>query len=244
MHNIYFNNFNNTPEQNLIENLIIESIKIYGHDVIYCPRKIVNKDDIYGEDTISVYDSSYPTTMYIKSYDSYEGDGTFLAKFHLEIRDQITFVIANKSFLSEVGTSADIIRPREGDLIFSEMMNRIFIIKYVDNKPTFYQMGALQSTALVCEVWEYSSERLNTGIDAIDSLEDIYSTDIQNAAVIILNDNEDALLDNNGYSIVLGQFDFDEQNKDIFADNDEFESEGIGIIDWTESDPFGEGNTI
>lgn len=244
MRNVYFDNFNNFSEQNLIEDLIIESIGIYGHDVMYCPRKIVNKDDIYGEDTISEYDASYLTTMYIKSYDSYEGDGTFLAKFQLEIRDQITFVIANKTFMDEVGNSAGVIRPREGDLIYSEMMDRIFVIKYVDNKPTFYQLGALQSMALTCEVWEYSSEKLNTGIDAIDSLEDKYSTDTQSAAVILLNDDEDALLDNNGYPIILGQFDFDDQNEDTFADNDEFEMEGAGIIDWSEHDPFGEGDVI
>lgn len=243
MRNVYFDNFNNFSEQNLIEDLIIESIGIYGHDIMYCPREVTNKDDIYGEDTISEYNAAYLTTVYIKSYDSYEGDGTFLAKFNLEIRDQITFVIANKTFMDEVGNPAGTMRPCEGDLIYSEMMDRIFVIKYVDNKPTFYQMGALQSMALVCEVWEYSSEKLNTGIDAIDSLEDKYSTDIHNAAVLLLDD-DDELLDNNGYPIALGDFDFDEQNQDTFADNDEFEMEGAGIIDWSEHDPFGEGDMI
>lgn len=244
MRNVFFDNFNNFSEQNLIEDLIIESIGIYGHDVMFCPRKVVNKDDIYGEDTISEYDSAYLTTVYIKSYDSYEGDGTFLSKFNLEIRDQITFVVANKTFQDEVGNPAGLIRPREGDLIFSEMMNRTFVIKYVDNKPTFYQMGSLQSMALTCEVWEYSSEKLNTGIDAIDSMEDRYSTDEQNAVTLHLDDDGNQILDNNGFPIILGQFDFDTQNEDVFADNDEFELEGAGIVDWSEHDPFGEEDTI
>ena len=85
--NHFFNNYNNSAEQDLIENLIVESISIYGHSVYYCPRTVVAKDEVYGEDTLSTYDSAYDFDVYIRSYDSYEGDGTFLSRFNLEIRD-------------------------------------------------------------------------------------------------------------------------------------------------------------
>ena len=103
-------------EQSLVEDLMIESISIYGHQVYYCPRTLVAKDDIYGEDTISEYNNAYLIDMYIRSFDSYEGDGTFLSKFNLEIRDQMTFTVARRTFYNEISTQEFIDRPQEGDL--------------------------------------------------------------------------------------------------------------------------------
>ena len=97
--NVYFNNFTNSQEQILIEDLVLESIKMYGHDVFYCPRTLIAKDDIYEEDTISEYNMSYQIDMYIRSYESYEGDGQFLSKFGLEIRDQVTFTVSVRNFM-------------------------------------------------------------------------------------------------------------------------------------------------
>lgn len=150
---------------------MLESIKIYGHDMWYCPRTLVAKDDIYGEDTISEYNSAYLIDLYIKNVDSYEGDGTFLSKFNLEIRDQMTLTVSFRNFMNEVGSIATIDRPREGDLIYIPMLDRLFIIKYVSKNAVFYQMGSIQMYDLVCEMFEYSSEKLNTGIEAIDSIE-------------------------------------------------------------------------
>ena len=237
MRNVFFNNFTNVPEQNIIEDLTIESISIYGHDFYYCPRSVIKKDDIYGEDTISEYNDAYLTTAYIKSYDSYEGDGTFLSKFNLEIRDQTTFVFAIKTFQHEVGDEQGTIRPNEGDLIYSPMMKRIFVVMYVNDKETFYQMGALQTYTLTCEVWEYSSEKLNTGIEFIDSIEQRYSTDELTIGVS-LHANGSPILDSNGNPITT--FNYENQNQDTFADNEEFETEGAGIVDWNETSPFGE----
>ena len=238
--NFYFNNFTNSMEQSLVEDLIIESIRIYGYDVYYCPRTLVAKDDIYGEDTLSEYKLAIPVEMYIKSYDSYEGDGTFLSKFNLEIRDQITFTLARRTFYNEVGNQAMIDRPQEGDLIWSSMMNRLFIIKYVNNSPIYYQMGALQVWDLVCEVFEYSSERLSTGIHDIDVIERKYTTDL--SAFGILTQDGYLINSQDGYDIVQGQYSLDVQSQDVFADNDEIQEEGEGIIDWAKIDPFSEGN--
>lgn len=225
-------------EQSLIEDLVIESISIYGHQVYYCPRTLVNKDDIYGEDTISEYNNAYLVDMYIRSFDSYEGDGTFLSKFNLEIRDQMTFTVARRTFANEIGTQAFIDRPQEGDLIVSPMTKRVMVIKYVNNQPIFYQMGALQVWDLVCETWEYSNERLNTGIALVDDVEDENSFALEVFGIL---DNTGAVItDNNGYVIVQGQFSFDEQNLDVYADNDEIAEEGEGIIDWSKRDPFSE----
>lgn len=239
--NFYFNNFQNSMEQSLIEDLMIESISIYGHGVFYCPRTLVAKDDIYGEDAISEYRNAYNIDVYIRSFESYEGDGTFLSKFNLEIRDQMTFTMARRTFYNEVATNEMLDRPQEGDLIYSPMMGRLFVIKYVNNQPIFYQMGALQVWDLVCEMFEYSNEKFETGIYEIDSIQDKYSTDMEQFGVLT-NDNY-MIADNEGFTIMQGQFNFDTQNQDVFADNDEIGLEGEGIVDWTQRDPFSEDIT-
>lgn len=238
--NFYFNNFQNSQEQLLIEDLVLESIKIYGHDMWYCPRTLVAKDDIYGEDTISEYNSSYLIDLYIKNVDSYEGDGTFLSKFNLEIRDQMTLTVSFRNFMNEVGSIATIDRPREGDLIYIPMLDRLFIIKYVSKNAVFYQMGSIQMYDLVCEMFEYSSERLNTGIEAIDSIEKDLSLDASNYS--LLTQDGFIITDQDGYQIIQNGYNFENQARDPYEDNTEFQLEGESILDWTQIDPFSEGN--
>lgn len=221
--NFYFNNFTNSMEQDLIESLIVESISIYGHAIYYVIRTLIKKDELYGEDSLSEYNNAYNFDMYIKSYDSYEGDGTFLSKFNLEIRDQVTFVVARRTFANEIGTQEFIDRPREGDLIYSPMMRRLFVIKYVNNSPIFYQMGSLQTWECVCEVFEYSNEKFNTGVAEIDAIEDKYS----------FAGSGNTVLSNTQYESALS---------DVFATNQEIQEEGADIIDWSRIDPFSEGN--
>lgn len=221
--NLFFNNYANSMEQDLIESLIVESISIYGHTVYYCPRTLVKKDEIYTEDQLSEYKTAYSVDMYIRSYDGYEGDGTFLSKFNLEIRDQITFVVANRTFARDVGNYDSLIRPREGDLVYSPMMKRVFIIKFTDNKPVFYQMGALQMFQLTCEVFEYSNERFSTGIEEIDRIADEYS----------FAGAGNTQLSNTQYESALS---------DVYATNQEFQEQGQSVIDWSSVDPFSDGN--
>jgi hypothetical protein len=220
MPSVYFDNFNNYGEQDLIESLVVESISIYGHTVYYLPRTLVTKDDIYGEDKLSTYTDVFEFDMYIKSFDSFEGDGQFLSKFNLEIRDSATFSIARRSFGNEIASQRpDIQRPREGDLIYSTMMKKMFVIKYVNQTAIFYQMGELQIWDIACDVWEYSNERFDTGNAEIDAIEEQYSVaNVTNDAVY-----EAAMLD-------------------VFATNQEFQQEGTGIIDWSNVDPFSGGN--
>jgi hypothetical protein len=237
--NFYFNNFNNSQEQLLIENLVIESIKIYGHDVYYVPRRIKNKDEIYGEDSVSEYTMAYEIDMYIRSYDSYEGDGAFLSKFNLEIRDQVTFTVAVRNFRDEVGNYESFERPREGDLIYLPMADRLFVIKYVNKAPIFYQMGSIQMYDVVTEMFEYSGEKMSTGIAAIDNIQRDYSLDLNVFA--ILSEEGYYILDEDGNEILQDQYNFDTQAGDSFADNDEIEAEADAIIDFSEIDPFSEG---
>lgn len=236
--NFFFNNFQNSQEQILIENLVMESIRIYGHDVYYCPRTLIAKDDIYGEDALSEYNASYYIDMYIRSYDSYEGDGTFLSKFNLEIRDQMTLTISVRNFMIEIGSIEAINRPQEGDLIYIPMINRILIIKYVNQTPVFYQMGAIQMYDLVCEIFEYSSEKLNTGIVEIDSIQQNNSIAMETYG--LLTTDGFAITDQDGYQIIQSDYDFETQVGDSYEDNTEVQLEGEAILDWSQIDPFSE----
>ena len=237
--NFYFNNFNSSQEQILIEDLVIESIKIYGHDMYYCPRTLVAKDDIYGEDALSEYNISYSIDMYIRSYDSYEGDGSFLSKFNLEIRDQMTLTVSIRNFMNEIGSLEGIVRPREGDLIYIPMIDRIMIIKYVNKTPIFYQMGSIQMYDLICEVFEYSSERLNTGIAAIDNIEQNKSIAMETYG--LLTTDGFVITDQDGFQIIQSGYNFETQAGDSYEDNTEIELEGAAILDWSQIDPFSEG---
>ena len=220
MPSVYFDNFNNYGEQDLIESLVVESISIYGHTIYYLPRTLVTKDDIYGEDKLSTYNDIFEFDMYIKTFDSYEGDGQFLSKFNLEVRDSITFSVARRTFGNEIASQRpDIQRPREGDLIYSTMMKKMFVIKYVNQTAIFYQMGDLQIWDVACDVWEYSNERFNTCNAEIDAIEEQYTV----ANVFDDTEYENAMLD-------------------VYATNKEFQEEGQGIIDWTNVDPFSGGN--
>jgi hypothetical protein len=227
-------------EQSLIENLIIESIKLYGHDVYYIPRQLKNKDEIYGQDSVSEYNQSYFVDVYIKDVSGFQGEGDFLSKFNLQIRDQITFTIARRTFFDEIGNVDPLARPREGDLIYLPLNKKIFVIKFIEHEAIFYQLGALQTFDLICELWEYSNEKLNTGIPEIDVNESTYSFDF--STYRMLTEDSYVLQDEDGYDLIQEQFNFVTQVGDVFEDNTEIQTESDNVLDFTEHDPFAEGN--
>lgn len=237
---VYFNNFQSSQEQLLLENLIIESIKIYGNDVYYIPRRTDDIDQLYGESATAYFDKAYMIEMYINSVDGFTGNGSFLSKFGLEIRDEITFTVAERIFIDEINIYENLTakRPREGDLIFFPLNQKCFQIKYVNNKPFFYQLGTLQTFELVCELYEYSSERFNTGIPEIDKIQKSFSLDILDYA--IKAEDGSYIRDEDSNYIVSEKYNIN--NIDPFMDNDIIQSESDDILDFTERDPFSEGN--
>ena len=167
--NYYFENYGNSMEQSLIEDLVVESIQIYGVDVWYLPRTKVAEDDILNEDDLPSFNDAYLVEMYVKNVDGFEGEGDFLSKFGLQIRDSITMTMAQRTYELEIGLITEINRPREGDLIYLPLNNKFFELQHVEHEAIFYQIGSLQTYDLRAELFEYSGETFNTGDATIDN---------------------------------------------------------------------------
>lgn len=214
--NSFFSNYNYFNEQQLIDDLVIESIQIFGIDTYYVTRTSGAFDHIMNEDRLTVFDAAYQIEMYVKSVDGFQGEGDFLSKFGLQIRDQVTFTVAFRTFERHVTrTDPSLIRPKEGDLIYMPMNDKFFKITFVEHESVFYQTGALQVYDLKCELFEYSNERFETGVEEVDTHYANFKTDdIENL--------ED-------------MFNVDPIAKNIF-----YEEKGNDIIDFSEIDPFSE----
>ena len=234
--NFFFNNFQSSQEQLLLENLIIESIKIYGEDMYYIPRKLNNYDAVYGADDQSSYENAYPIEIYIKNVDGFQGDGNFMSKFGLEIRDRVVFSMAQRIFNEEIGTFTNQVRPNEGDLIYFPLNKKCFQIKYVNNFEMFYQLGSLQTWEVTCELFEYAGEILSTGIPEIDILQKKFDTNQYHWAV--LDETGAMILDEEGNIIVLEGSSINDLIPS--ADNDEIQRESDLFVDFTAYDPFSE----
>jgi hypothetical protein len=297
--NVYFNHFSYGREQDLIEDLTIEAIKVYGHDLKYIPRTIVARDNLYGEDSLSTFNDAADVEMYIKNVEGFDGEGDLLSRFGLQIRDEMTFTVARKRFdqirteklMTEVGynylnedadtnspsrqfltgnnetesiileqfltgnneTESIILesgtangysittnRPTEGDLIYFPMVDKLFEIKFVEHEQIFYQTGRLQTYDIRCELFEYSSERLDTGYSEIDGVEDQFSLDVL-ANELLLDGQDGGVLGEDGDAILV---EFTIEDQDVQANNDEIFRQQIvsdDIIDFSEADPWSEG---
>lgn len=171
--NVYFSH-GTRNEQYLIEDLIVESLKIYGQELFYIPRTLVSKDEILGEDRLSKFTSSFPIEMYFENVDSYDGQGAFIQKFGLMMEQSATLVVARRRWEQLVGRYGQTIiptRPCEGDLIYYPMTKGLFEIKFVKHQDPFYQLGKLYTYKLQVELFQYASEQIDTGIAAIDTFE-------------------------------------------------------------------------
>ena len=214
--NVFFQNYNYFNEQQLIDDLVIESIQIYGVDTFYLTRSLEAVDQILNEDDLSIFNKAYNFEVYVKSVDGFQGEGDFLSKFGLQIRDQAVFTVAMRTFERFVTRlDPEKIRPNEGDLIYLPMNRKFFKIMHVEHESVFYQSGALQVFDMKCELFEYSNERFETGIEEIDT----HYEPIKTEEVSTLED-------------LFG--------KDPIAKNIFFEEESSDIVDFTEIDPFSE----
>ena len=255
----------NQAEKRLHEDIIIESLKIFGQDIYYLPRTLVNRDLVMGEDTSSRFDDSYLLEMYFETNEGFAGENEIINKFGLEIRDDTTLVLSKRRFEEHVASKATLTasgRPNEGDILYVPLMKGFFEIQFVEDQEPFYQLGNLPVYKLKVTRWEYASEKLDTGVGAIDQAEDKYSLDqlaykftleygqetLTGAGSIMLEDYHDyatgqpAFLMNEDYTTA------NIQTQSPYAGNLDLNTEAgydtvetaDDILDFTERNPFGE----
>lgn len=171
---VYFNNYNSSPEQRLIEDLMIETIKINGIDCYYIPNtNEAARDLLYGEDPLKKFQAAYPLELYVTNVDGYEGEREFFSKFGLEIRNNMSVIVSKRSFARWVPQTYH--RPREGDLIYIPFLaqsGEMYEIKYVNFSEAFYVLGNKYPYfyKLELEKFKYSQETIDVGIPNIDAL--------------------------------------------------------------------------
>jgi hypothetical protein len=180
MRNNYFSH-GTRSEKNLYEDLIIEQLKIYGHEVHYLPRKTVTEDKILGEVPDSQYTENYMIEMYVEDVNGFAGSGDLVGKFGLEIRDELTFVVSRRTFemlVDQPSNTISINRPIEGDVIYMPLFKKFWQVDFVEDEDPMYQINDLPIFKLKCSVWEYSSELVDTGITEIDEKLENVSLDL------------------------------------------------------------------
>jgi hypothetical protein len=171
--NVYFSQ-GTRSEQHLHEDIIVEALRIYGHDMYYLPRNVVKIDSILSEDVVSKFGEAFKIESYIESLDGYGGDGVLMSKFGLQIRDQMTLIISRKRWQQLVGrfkVGNTLPRPGEGDLIYFPSGKILMEIKFVENKSPFFQLQNLPTYKLTCEAFEYAGEDIATGVAELDQFQ-------------------------------------------------------------------------
>lgn len=173
--NPFFHQNRHQGQQDILEDLTIESIKVSGVDVYYIVRRDTpnNTNKLFGEDHNGLYDRAYLIEMYMPNAEGFEGEGDLLSKFGILVRDSGTFVVARKRFADEIPLN----KPRENDLIYFPLSNTLFEIKHVATENPFYQLGKQYSYSLRVETFQYSGETFETGIPEVDKVmqEESYS---------------------------------------------------------------------
>jgi len=241
--NVYFNT-GTTAEQNLYENLIIEQLSVFGQDVYYLPRKLVNEDTLFGEDTSSSFNDAYIIEMYLDGIEGYEGQKEMMTRFGLDMQDEATFVVSKRRFEQLISTDQNLIvstRPNEGDLIYFPLGKKLFEIGFVDHDDPFYQLANLPVFKMRCRTFEYSHEDMATGLDEIDAIETAQSLDALEYQIILESGTDSGtnyLITEDGDWIVSEAYSVD--TIDTSSDSDWFETQGDSILDFSEMNPFGE----
>jgi hypothetical protein len=227
---------------------------MYGHDVYYLPRTLVNRDLILGEDVSSKFTQSYMAEMYFETTEGFAGEQEIINKFGLEIREDTTFVISKRRWTQLVDDKATLIvdgRPNEGDLIYFPLMKSFFEIQFVEDQEPFFQLNNLPVYKLQVTRFEYSSEPISTGITEIDAKADARTLDQLAHQVSLEAETGSILLENDtadGESNYMILETYKIETQEPYADNITFDSEAgyttsvltDDIIDFTERNPFGE----
>lgn len=229
-----------SSEQLLMEDIIIECLKIYGFDTYYLPRHAVNEDTILGEDVLNDYKHAYPLEMYMQNISGFEGDGDLMSKFGVEIRDTATFVVARRRWdevVARTGNAVLTTRPAEGDIVYFPLTKAFFEVKRVEATDPFFQVGKLYVYKLECELYRYSSEQFTTGVTEIDNLAADKSTDVNDFNVLLENNFRLLSEEYSPSSIILESYSLNTILPNIT--NEDFRGE-ISVLDFSEHNPFGE----
>ena len=178
---VYFNNQGATREQLLIEDMIIESIKNHGIDVYYLPRESYSElDRLFGDDPVKKYTKAFKIDMYLESFQDFEGNQDFFSKFGLQIQKEARVAVARRTFERFVPT---ILRnvPKEGDLIYLPVQQKLLEIRFVEEEKNFFQAGkvAAYMYALNLEVFKYNGEIIDTGVAELDAIADLSAYGIE-----------------------------------------------------------------
>ena len=241
--NVYFNT-GTKPEQRLYENLIIEQLRAFGQDVYYLPRKLVNEDTLFGEDTLSSFNDAYQVEMYLDNIEGFEGQKEMMTRFGLDMQDEATWVVSKRRFEQLISLDQNLIvssRPNEGDLIYFPKAKKLFEIGFVDHDDPFYQLNNLPVFKMRCRTFEYSHEDFATGVSTIDAIETSESLDAMQYQLVLEEGTDSGtnyLITEDGDYIVQEEQLID--TIDSSADNIFFETQGDSILDFSEVNPFGE----
>ena len=241
--NVYFNT-GSTAEQRLCENLIIEQLSVFGQDVYYLPRKLVNKDTLFGEDASSSFNDAYIIEMYLDNIEGYEGQKEMMTRFGIDMQDEATWVVSKRRFEELISTDQNLIvstRPNEGDLIYFPDGKKLFEISFVDHDDPFYQLQNLPVYKMRCRTFEYSHEDMATGVSAIDDIETAESLDALEYQIILESGTDSGtnyLITEDGDWIVSEAYNID--SVDESSTSDWFETQVDSILDFTERNPFGD----
>ena len=272
-----------TGEQNLVGDLVKEQIKMFGTDVYYIPRVIVDEDPAFGEDSLSKFDDAYLIEAYLENVQGFGGDGDLYSKFGVRISDQVNFIISRDRFTELVDDNTTLIvegRPNEGDLVYFPLAQKLFQIQYVEYETPFFQLGKIHTWGLKCELYEYSDEDFDTGVDAIDKVErnfattvtinfatggtgdftvgetiaggtsnvtaEVKSWDSTNRQLQIYNRTgiftipETCTGQTSGAAWTTASYNTLNNTNSEFDQNDFFETQADGILDFSQGNPFGE----
>jgi Virus neck protein len=217
----YFNQIGAKGEQRLVEDLIIESIRINGMEIFYVPRTLVKDDPVFGEDPLSKFEKVFPIEMYFDNpQDGWQGDRYIISKFGLEMRETANFIVSRRRFNETVRydgfnmmpvtkLSTKEVRPMEGDLLYMPLTNDLFQINFAEHESVFYQLGYRYIWRIDVQKYDYSHETIKTGKPEIDRVQQFF----QNA---------------------------DSASSDPLAENDDLLKEGAEVIDTTEKNVFGD----
>jgi len=230
------------PEQRLYEDLIIEQLRAFGQEVFYLPRTLVNEDTILGEDPLSEFNDAYLIEMYVENIEGYDGEKELMTKFGLDIQNEVTFVVARRRWEQLISLDQNLIvntRPNEGDLVYFPRTKHIFEISFVDHDDPFYQVQNLPVYKLKCRSFDYSSEQIDTGIVEIDNIETTYSLDVLSYQLTLEDGTGSVLQEGEGTNYLLNE-DYTIETKDTKAQNDIFDTFNNTVLDFSESNPFGD----